>query len=140
MAKHLFSVALLAIALAGCSGSSKSGWAGTWTCTYSLVDVIDSTGGSNTFDHDGTEDLSIAQASNGDITLTPIDDSGGACGIVATTSGDTATFKADQTCDSYTYGGTLTLNGDTLTIMETESLALDSTDQNSTEQATCKRN
>jgi hypothetical protein len=62
------------------------------------------------------EDFAITEGSNGQITVTPVVDAGTPCSIAATESGTTATVQSSQPCDdpSATYGGTFTLNGNSL--------------------------
>lgn len=101
--------------LAGCSSSSGSGngWAGTWSCN--VTDTLTLPGGSP---HTSSwmEDFSITEGSNGQISVTPVVDAGMPCSIAATESGTTATFATNQACGdpSTTYGGTMTLNGNSL--------------------------
>jgi hypothetical protein len=115
---HFGILAALAIAQAGCS-SGAPGWVGTWSCSYTDTYTAPFSAGGRSQTTSYTGELAITQASNGDITMTPVVDSGKPCSYVATTSGDTATLKVTQSCDPGTHGGVESLSGDTLTISET---------------------
>jgi len=101
------------LACSSSSGGSGSGWAGTWACN--LTDTLmPATGPSQT--SSWMEDFTITEGSNGLLTVTPVVDSGQPCSFTATESGTTATVRPSVPCDdpNGTYGGTLTLNGNSL--------------------------
>lgn len=103
-------LAACARVISGCSSSSShSGWVGNWSCVDNFPD-------GNSL----PAEYAVTQASNGDISWTPVLQNGGVpCTYVATTSGNTATIEANQPCDPGTHGGTLTLSGDSLVFTET---------------------
>jgi hypothetical protein len=95
-------------ALACGSGGDPPGWAGTWSCSFVITGLA-----ADSF----MESINIAAGPNGSITITPIVDAGTPCSLEAVTSGSTGTFASNQPCSvpDGTYGGTLTLKGDSLT-------------------------
>jgi hypothetical protein len=115
-------------ALACGNGAEPPGWTGIWSCSFVITGLA-----ADSF----TEFIDIAAGPNGSITITPIVDSGIPCYLAATTSGSTGTFASNQPCavPGGTYGGTLTLMGDSLTF----SASWTDPYGGGTEQATCMR-
>jgi len=129
------SIVLASLSIVACSGSSSSGWTGTWSCD--VTDTLNPAGASSSTST-WTQEWTVTQGSNGQITLTPIVDAGTPCSIVATASGSTATIQATQSCvgsEDATYGGSATLNGSSLAFDETGS----SSDGSFGTQGTCTR-
>ena len=122
------------------SGPSESGWAGTWKCNVT-TDLVTPSGPPATGSF--AEDFTVTEDSKGQIAVTPLQDAGTQCPMLATASGSTtAAVQADQTsgacvgAQGATYSGTLTLNGNSLTI---DYDASGSTGGTFTEKATCTR-